>query len=72
MQYGREQLEDITREVEGKSEEEVRKYAAAFWERHQELNDWERIIKNIERGEQRIQRQVQPGSRADMGIWTMG
>ena len=62
VQYGREQLEDITREVEGKNEEEVRKYAAVFWERHQELSDWERIIKNIERGEQRIQRQVQPCS----------
>ena len=44
--------------MEGKNEEEVRKYAAVFWERHQELSDWERIIKNIERGEQRIQRQV--------------
>jgi hypothetical protein len=29
-----------------------------FWARHTELSDWERIIKNIERGEQKIQRQV--------------
>lgn len=29
-----------------------------FWERYQELNDWEKIIKNIERGEQKIQRQA--------------
>ena len=58
VQYGREALEEITREVEGKSEAEVREYAAVFWERHQELNEWERVIKNIERGEQRIQRQA--------------
>lgn len=29
----------------------------AFWARYQELNDWEKVIKNIERGEQKIQRQ---------------
>lgn len=28
-----------------------------FWARHQELSDWEKYIKNIERGEQKIQRQ---------------
>ena len=56
-QYGRAALGEITREVDGKSEEEVREYAKAFWARYKELNDWERVIKNIERGEQRIQRQ---------------
>jgi hypothetical protein len=29
-----------------------------FWQRHQELPDWEKVIKNIERGEQKIQRQA--------------
>jgi SWI/SNF-related matrix-associated actin-dependent regulator of chromatin subfamily A member 5 len=29
-----------------------------FWQRYQELNDWEKVIKNIERGEQKIQRQA--------------
>ena len=56
-QYGRNALAEITREVDGKSEEEVRAYAKAFWERHKELNEWDKVIKNIERGEQRIQRQ---------------
>lgn len=56
--YGREQLADITREVEGKSEAEVREYQTVFWQRYKELNDYERVIKNIERGEQRIQRQA--------------
>lgn len=29
-----------------------------FWARYQELPDWEKVIKNIERGEQKIQRQA--------------
>jgi SWI/SNF-related matrix-associated actin-dependent regulator of chromatin subfamily A member 5 len=29
-----------------------------FWSRYQELPDWEKVIKNIERGEQKIQRQA--------------
>ena len=37
---------------------QVRAYSVVFWERYKELNDYERIIKNIERGEQRIQRQA--------------
>jgi SWI/SNF-related matrix-associated actin-dependent regulator of chromatin subfamily A member 5 len=36
----------------------VRAYSKVFWERYTELNDYERITKNIERGEQRIQRQA--------------
>ncbi|CAL5219362.1 g1181 [Coccomyxa viridis] len=55
--YGRESLAEIAREIEGKTEEEVRAYSKTFWERHTELADHDRIIKNIERGEQRIQRQ---------------
>lgn len=36
---------------------QVRKYAAVFWERYKELPDWDRHIKNIEKGEARIKRQ---------------
>lgn len=57
MQYGRHALADIAKEVEGKTEAEVKKYSTKFWKRYGELHDAERIIKNIERGEQRIQRQ---------------
>jgi hypothetical protein len=28
-----------------------------FWKRFRDLSDWEKVIKNIERGEQKIQRQ---------------
>lgn len=29
-----------------------------FWQRYRELNDWEKTIKTIEKGEQKIQRQA--------------
>lgn len=57
MQYGRKAHADIAKEVEGKTEADVKKYSGVFWKRYQELNDADRIIKNIERGEQRIKRQ---------------
>lgn len=57
--HGREALTEIAKEIDGKTEEEVREYAAVFFERGaSHLADWERIIKQIERGEQRIQRQA--------------
>eukprot|EP00891_Asterochloris_glomerata_P000647 jgi/Astpho2/647/Aster-04487 len=56
--YGRNALSDVAREVEGKTEEEVRAYSKVFWKRHKDINDWEKHIKNIEGGEARIQRQT--------------
>ncbi|KAL7178088.1 hypothetical protein ACSBR2_031275 [Camellia fascicularis] len=54
--YGRNDINNIALEMEGKSEEEVERYAKVFKERYKELNDYDRIIKNIERGEARISR----------------
>ncbi|KAF7146167.1 hypothetical protein RHSIM_Rhsim04G0217800 [Rhododendron simsii] len=54
--YGRNDVKGIASEMEGKSEEEVERYAKVFKERYKELNDYDRIIKNIERGEARISR----------------
>ncbi|RWS11514.1 SWI/SNF-related matrix-associated actin-dependent regulator of chromatin subfamily A member 5-like isoform X1 [Dinothrombium tinctorium] len=54
--YGRDDLESIAKEVEGKTEKEVMEYAAVFWERCNELTDCDRILAQIEKGEQRIQR----------------
>ncbi|OMO98416.1 SNF2-related protein [Corchorus olitorius] len=52
-----EELEEKERLLEeGKTEEEVERYAKVFKERYKELNDYDRIIKNIERGEARISR----------------
>ncbi|KAH9765694.1 ISWI chromatin-remodeling complex ATPase CHR17 [Citrus sinensis] len=54
--YGRNDIKSIASEMDGKSEEEVERYAKVFKERYKELNDYDRIIKNIERGEARISR----------------
>ncbi|KAK8491619.1 hypothetical protein V6N13_060868 [Hibiscus sabdariffa] len=54
--YGRNDIKGIASEMEGKTEEEVQRYAKVFKERYKELNDYDRIIKNIERGEARITR----------------
>ncbi|UYV62642.1 SMARCA5 [Cordylochernes scorpioides] len=56
--YGRDDIESIAREVEGKTPEEVMEYSAVFWERCHELQDIERIMAQIERGEARIQRRA--------------
>ncbi|KAK8961013.1 putative chromatin-remodeling complex ATPase chain [Platanthera guangdongensis] len=54
--YGRNDIKAIASEMEGKTEEEVDRYSKVFKERYKELNDYDRIIKNIERGEARISR----------------
>ncbi|CAN8269599.1 unnamed protein product [Cochlearia groenlandica] len=54
--YGRDDIKSIASEMEGKTEEEVERYANVFKERYKEINDYDRIIKNIERGEARIYR----------------
>lgn len=56
--HGRDNLDAICKEIDGKTEEEVKRYAAAFKERGHKLNDADRIFKNIEKGEQRIQWQA--------------
>ncbi|KQJ87242.1 hypothetical protein BRADI_4g09970v3 [Brachypodium distachyon] len=54
--YGRKDIKSIYSEMEGKTEEEVRGYAEVFKQRYTELNGYERIIKNIEKGESKISR----------------
>lgn len=42
----------------GKTPEEVREYCTVFWERCQELQDIDRILAQIDRGEAKIQRRI--------------
>ncbi|XP_077293323.1 nucleosome-remodeling ATPase imitation SWI isoform X2 [Arctopsyche grandis] len=56
--FGRDDLENIAKEVEGKTPEEVMEYSAVFWERCHELQDIDRIMSQIERGEAKIQRRA--------------
>jgi SWI/SNF-related matrix-associated actin-dependent regulator of chromatin subfamily A member 5 len=54
--YGRTAYADIAKEVESKSEDSVKRYAAIFWKRGKELSDWDKVVGTIERGEQRLKR----------------
>merc|ERR1712141_12846 len=42
--YGREDIDAISKEIEGKNPDEVKDYSAIFWERCQELQDIDRIM----------------------------
>ncbi|KAJ8266456.1 hypothetical protein GJAV_G00130640 [Gymnothorax javanicus] len=66
--YGRDDIDNIAREVEGKSPEEVIEYSAVFWERCNELQDIEKIMAQIERGEARIQRRISIKKALDVKI----
>ncbi|XP_047958765.1 ISWI chromatin-remodeling complex ATPase CHR11-like isoform X1 [Salvia hispanica] len=57
--YGRNDIRSVASEMEGKTSEEVERYATVFKERYKELNEYDRIIKNIERGEARISRKTE-------------
>nr|KAJ3419813.1 hypothetical protein HK105_006470 [Polyrhizophydium stewartii] len=54
--HGREDLEAIARDMEGKSLDEVVRYAKVFWERVTEIPDHEKILANIEKGEARLRK----------------
>ncbi|CAF2997827.1 unnamed protein product [Rotaria socialis] len=56
--YGRDDLDAICRDVEGKTPDEVMSYARIFWDRCHELTDVERIMAQIERGETKIHRRI--------------
>ncbi|KAJ3330871.1 hypothetical protein HDU76_004637 [Blyttiomyces sp. JEL0837] len=56
--YGRENLDAIAAEIEGKSQEEVKAYSEVFWKRYKEIQDYEKYINTIERGENRLQNQM--------------
>merc|ERR1712241_402520 len=54
--YGRSEIDSISKEIEGKSPEEVVEYSKVFWERNHELQDIDRVMAQIEKGEAKIQR----------------
>ncbi|KAK3100807.1 hypothetical protein FSP39_025526 [Pinctada imbricata] len=56
--YGRDDLDGIARDVEGKTPDEVMEYSGVFWDRCNELTDIEKIMAQIERGEAKIQRRI--------------
>eukprot|EP00118_Oscarella_pearsei_P006560 m.29833 g.29833 ORF g.29833 m.29833 type:complete len:1434 (+) comp31236_c0_seq3:78-4379(+) len=56
--WGRDNLEKISRDVEGKTPEEVKEYYDVFWKRYGELQDKDKILAQIDKGETKIQRKI--------------
>ncbi|OZJ01930.1 hypothetical protein BZG36_04839 [Bifiguratus adelaidae] len=56
--HGRNNLQLIATDIEGKTFDEVKAYHKAFWNKYKEIADWEKIIARIEKGESDIQKQV--------------
>jgi hypothetical protein len=56
--YGRDDIDNIAKDVEGKTAAEVMLYSSVFWERCHELQDVDRIMAQIDRGETKIQRRA--------------
>ncbi|KAI3631523.1 hypothetical protein MIR68_010406 [Amoeboaphelidium protococcarum] len=57
--FGRNNFEGIASEVETKSVDEVREYAAQFWEKYYDISDYETIMDRINRGEEKIRKRDQ-------------
>lgn len=57
--HGRKDILNITLEIEGKTEKEVRSYMKAFKQNYKKVNSWERLIDRIERGEDKILRVIE-------------
>ncbi|SAM04386.1 hypothetical protein [Absidia glauca] len=57
--YGRDDLEGIASEMEGKTLDDVKKYSKVFWSRYKEITDYERQIAKIEKGESEMEKQAE-------------
>ena len=40
----------------GKSHDEVKDYFEVFWRRVKEIEEWQKIVEKVEKGEQKIER----------------
>uniref|UniRef100_A0A1B6LR13 Chromatin-remodeling complex ATPase chain Iswi n=1 Tax=Graphocephala atropunctata TaxID=36148 RepID=A0A1B6LR13_9HEMI len=69
--YGRDDIDNISKDVEGKTPDEVRQYSRVFWDRCHELQDIDRIMAQIERGEAKIQRRASIKKALDAKVGDM-
>lgn len=66
--YGRDDIQNISREMESKTPAEVKAYADTFWSRSDEISNIEQIVSNIEKGEQKLQRRVEIQQALDLKV----
>jgi hypothetical protein len=57
--YGRTAHADIAREIDTKTEKEVKAYSAAFWKNIEKIDGHERYVAAIEKGEKRREREAE-------------
>ncbi|KAL2051874.1 hypothetical protein ABVK25_007789 [Lepraria finkii] len=54
--YGRKNYDGIAEEVDGKNAKEIKEYAAAFWQKFTEIQDYPKYIGTIEAGEEKARK----------------
>ncbi|RMD41013.1 hypothetical protein DV735_g4116, partial [Chaetothyriales sp. CBS 134920] len=54
--YGRDNFEGIALEVDSKNIDEIKQYAKAFWKNYKLIEDWEKHVRAIEAGEERLRK----------------
>lgn len=54
--FGRTNWDGIATEVDSKTPEEIEEYAAVFWKRYTEIADYDKHIKSIEAGEEKLRK----------------
>ncbi|EXJ60262.1 adenosinetriphosphatase [Cladophialophora yegresii CBS 114405] len=54
--FGRTNYEGIATEVDSKEPDEIEEYAKVFWKRYTEIAEFDKYIKNIEAGEERLRK----------------
>ncbi|KAK7746356.1 chromatin remodeling complex Adenosinetriphosphatase [Cytospora paraplurivora] len=54
--YGRNNYEGIASHCQNKDATEVKQYAKVFWQRYKEIADWQKHIKHIEEGEEKLRK----------------
>lgn len=54
--YGRSNYEGIASHCQNKNPAEVKQYAKVFWQRYKEVADWQKHIRHIEEGEEKLRK----------------
>lgn len=54
--HGRTNYEGIAQQCQNKDAAEVKQYAKVFWQRYKEIADWQKYIKHIEDGEEKLKK----------------
>lgn len=54
--YGRNNYEGIATHCQNKNAAEIKQYAKVFWQRYEEIADWQKHLKHIEEGEEKLRK----------------